>query len=52
MSMKILIIIMKKTKTKIENVFGIATRLDEKFLYFAYIKGDTSGKVIYQYNVI
>ncbi len=42
----------EKTKTKIENVFGIATRLDEKFLYFAYIKGDTSGKVIYQYNVI
>ena len=38
--------------SKIENVFGIATRLDEQFVYFVYVKGQATGKAVVQYNSI
>lgn len=42
----------EKSKTKIDNVYGVAARLDETNFYFAYVAGESSAKVIYQYNVI
>ena len=37
--------------SKLENVFGVATRLDEQFVYFVYVKGQATGKAVVQYNV-
>ena len=41
-----------KSITKIEYVFGVVTRLNDKDIYFAYVKGDANGKEIYQYNIV
>ena len=38
--------------SKLENVFGVATRLDEQFVYFVYVKGQATGKAVVQYNSI
>ena len=32
-----------------ENIFGVATRLDEKYVYFVYVKGYATGKAIINY---
>jgi len=37
--------------SKLENVFGVATRLDEQYVYFVYVKGQATGKAVVQYNV-
>ena len=34
-----------------ENVYGVATRLDEQYVYFVYVKGQATGKAVVQYNV-
>ena len=41
-----------KSITKIEYVFGVVTRLNDKDIYFAYVKGNANGKEIYQYNIV
>ena len=41
----------KKTQTSIEIVFGIGVRLDEKYFYVAYVKGNSSGKMIQQFGL-
>ncbi len=38
--------------SKLENVFGVATRLDEQYVYFVYVKGQATGKSVVQYNSI
>ncbi len=38
--------------SKLENVFGVATKLDEQYVYFVYVKGQATGKAVVQYNSI
>ena len=41
-----------KARTKIGNVFGVATKLDDNYVYFAYVKGEANAKAIIQFNSI
>ena len=41
-----------KARTKIGNVFGVATKLDDDYVYFAYVKGEANAKAIIQFNSI
>jgi hypothetical protein len=34
---------------KLENVFGVAARLDEQYVYFVYVKGQATGKIVVKY---
>ena len=42
----------QRSKTSIENVFGVVTRLDENNIYFSYVKGNANAKAIPQYNSV
>ena len=41
-----------KARTKIENIFGVATRLDANNLYFAYVQGEVSANAIIQFQTV
>jgi hypothetical protein len=41
-----------KARTKIENIFGVATRLDPNNLYFAYVQGEASANAIIQFETV
>ena len=40
----------EKSKTSIENIFGVVTRLDENTIYFSYVRGNANAKAIPQFN--
>lgn len=41
-----------KSNTTIENIFGVATRLDSDQIFFVYVRGIAKAKAIKQFNVI
>ena len=42
----------QKSKTNIENIFGVVTRLNENNIYFAYVRGNSNAKIIPQFNKV
>ena len=42
----------KKSSTILHSTFGIGARIDSEYLYFAFVKGETSAKPIQQYEFV